>query len=502
MIHALLAAVVAWSTPQVLSNGAIALGPELAVAPSGAAMAVWDHESGPDCAQSPASLTCAHIVEYAERPAGAVWNYPREIARPGIGARPQVALNDAGRAVVIWVHDIGRDRVVQATYRTSAVDGFPNPSDLSAAVLEVRSHHVALDSVGNAAVAWAERHATTFAVAAEMRSAARGVWGAPVVLSRDAVADGPALAATPQSDVYAVWIERAQAYVAHGDLRRGTWDAPVALSGSGGESAGQPLIATDTSGDVVAAWWSLDSPRGQRVVRAAYKVAGQDWRVQDIGPGTAQDVAIAPTGTAAVAAAGSNGELWAAVRPAEGPWSAPQRIAARGIDSRIALSGRDDAVVVSRQPPDLMASLRPVSAQTWQPLERLSGGDASAVRVGLDRDGNAVAVWNVKSGDALPVYTSSLRATAWLPTLANLRRPSIAGRPRVGRALTCRRGDWSGTIPIRYASTWLRNGRARAHGTTYRVRPNDVGSRLACRVSASNPAGLRTATSVAVRARA
>src|SRR5262249_15686546 len=120
----------AWSEPLTLSDLPISPGPELAINSTGSALTVWDGELGPDCAQSPASLTCMHIVEVAARGPSGAWGAPDRIARPGIGARPKVALNDTGRAGVIWVHDIGRDRVVQATYRPGASQPFPNPSDL------------------------------------------------------------------------------------------------------------------------------------------------------------------------------------------------------------------------------------------------------------------------------------------------------------------------------------------------------------------------------------
>ena len=163
------AAAPSWTEPHVLSDTGRALGPEFAMNASGAAIAVWDSETGSDCAQTPASLTCIHTVEAVGRDhSSAVWDSPVPIARPGIGDRPTVAMNDAGRAAIIWVHDIGRDRVVQATYRVGPTAAFPNPNDLSAAVLEVRSHHVALDAAGNAVVVWAERHVDTFEVAAEV----------------------------------------------------------------------------------------------------------------------------------------------------------------------------------------------------------------------------------------------------------------------------------------------------------------------------------------------
>ena len=87
------------------------------------------------------------------------------------------------------------------------------------------------------------------------------------------------------------------------------------------------------------------------------------------------------------------------------------------------------------------------------------------------------------------------------PTLANLVRPSIRGRPRVGATLTCLRGHWSGAPPIRYAYGWLLNAHPipAARRRTYRIRRRDAGSRLACRVAASSGSRARTATSRAVR---
>jgi hypothetical protein len=100
--------------------------------------------------------------------------------------------------------------------------------------------------------------------------------------------------------------------------------------------------------------------------------------------------------------------------------------------------------------------------------------------------------------------SASARIVVAAPALENLVRPSIRGRPRVGATLTCLRGRWSGTPPIRYAYGWLRNAR-RIPGVrrpTYRIRPRDAGSHLACRVVASSGSRSRTATSRAVRVKA
>jgi hypothetical protein len=502
MMHALLSAVVAaagWSTPQVLSNGSIALGPELSMTPSGSAIAVWDHESGPDCAQSPGSLTCAHIVEFSERPSPLGWSYPVDLARPGIGARPHVALNGAGRAAVIWVHDIGRDRVVQATYRTATNERFPNPNDLSAAVLEVREHEVGLDAAGNAAVVWAERHDKDFDVAGEIRSVQNGTWGAPVVLSTANATAGPSLAVTPAGEAFAIWLEGTSVLVARGDLEQGRWDAPVTLGSDAGSGA---AIAVNSAGDALAVWTLV----GASGIEAALRPSGGTWHTEDAhvdnGPAAATagpSVTLAPDG-AAVAVWVASAMARYAWRSPDGTWSRPLPIAAAdSAEPRVAIDPLDDAIATWLQGGRLVAAARPAAAGAWQPVEELSGADVSGPEVALDAAGRGVAVWNLAQGDSLPVMTSTFPAAGWTPTLANTRRPAIRGRPRVGRTLTCTRGDWAGTIPIGYAFTWLRNGRVRARGVTYRVRSADSGTQLACRVAATNVARTAVATSPTVR---
>jgi hypothetical protein len=468
---------------------------------SGAALAVWDGEQGPDCAQAPASLTCIHIVEVAARDgSNGSWGEPDRIARPGIGARPTVALNDAGRAAVLWVHDIGRDRVVQATYRTGPAASFPNPSDLSAAVLEVRSHHIALDGAGNAVAVWAERHAGDFDVAGVIRSVASGTWGAPVVLSTSNVRAGPNLAVTPAGEAFAIWIEGTSVLTARGDLTRGLWDPPVTLSGNGGAQA---AVAVNPAGDAVAVWGLYDRPGIETAVRPAAGAWAAPQVVSDISPfnaGAGPDVGFAADGTVVAVWVGG-ASLRSSVRSRDGSWSRPVEVgAADSGDPRVSVDPQGNAVAVWQHRARLLTALRPAAAGGWQPPEQLSGAEASVPRVALDAAGNGVVVWNWRNGELLPVMTADLPA-AWRPTLVNARRPSIQGRARVGRTLTCARGEWAGTVPISYAYGWLRNGRRRAGGTTYRVKAGDVGARLACRVAATNAAGSRAATSAAVRVR-
>jgi hypothetical protein len=127
------------------------------------------------------------------------------------------------------------------------------------------------------------------------------------------------------------------------------------------------------------------------------------------------------------------------------------------------------------------------------------------VATAIDPAGNGVAVWPSRAADGSP--NESLQAAIldaggpMLHALRLLAAPTISGTPRVGRALTCAPGRWSGATPIGFAYRWLRESRRIGTSSKYRVRRGDGGHRLACRVTATNEFGSITAMSRAVRVR-
>ena len=500
-----------WSSPATISSGGIALAPEVATNATGGAVAVWDQETGPDCATSPASLSCIHNVETAYRSrSGVPWDSGHVIARPGVGARPQAAINDGGDAALVWVHDIGTYRVVQATLRRGLNGDFPNPNDLSDSVLEVRSHHIALDAAGDAVAVWAQRPADVFEVHAEIRRASLGYWGSATLLSSRPVNGGPALAVTPAGEAFVAWIEDGAVKVVHGSLASATWDAPLTLT-DGGDAEGNPVIAADDAGDAVVAWQWRSQPRALTIVRAAFRPAHGAW-------GEAADLATVGLGfehdpRVAIDSAGNAAAVWpedAALRSSDRPiasgvWSHPVAVMRTAVgDPQLAMDAHGDAVAIwiDATTNGLDSSVRPAAAGAWQPVAHVATAAASDPRLGIDDAGNAAAVWNAPSGSTVDVHASDLAAD-WQPTLANTRRPAITGSPRVGRTLVCNRGAWEGTLPISYAYSWRRNGVTLRGATrsSYRVRRRDAGAPLVCRVAATNPARTLAVASRPVRIR-
>jgi hypothetical protein len=475
-----------WGAPIQLSSGDRALGPELAVSPAGDAAAVWDQEVGPDCANSPASLTCAHIVELTTRKRGtSAWQSPVELARPGIGDRPRVAIDDAGDAVVAWVHDVGRDRVLQAAFRSRAVSAWPEANDISEPSLGVPDFRIGLGGDGDAVAAWVERTATGTALRVATRSVASGGWGAARTLSRPGgnVAGGPSLALTQGGVVVVVWIEGGAVWEIDGLIRSGYWANPSQVSsGESGVAFGTPDVAFDqVTGDIVAVWASRTASGDCCGVQTAFysnslrvweqhAVAG-DLRLPfdspQVGAGNRNAIAVWVSGFGIESAARAQ---------ATRVWSGPTLVSARSstmADPDVALDSRGNAVVVWMNGKNdvVQAAIRPGASGKWQRSVDVSESGSSNPRVSMDATGDAVGVWNRRSEQRVVVESSDL--TGGGPVLAGLTvpkravtrarvrfsvRPTPWASPLAGDPIW-RFGDGKSATGTRVAHAYARTGR-------------------------------------------
>ena len=461
----------AWQAPVRLSPTDRTLGPELGVNPAGDAVVVWDHEQGADCPTQPASLSCIHIVEAATRPRGAsAWQTPVEVSRPGIGAAPKVALDPSGAAAIVWIHDIGQDRVLQATIRPAGAQSWPNANDLSGSPLEIRNHDVGMDAGGNAVAVWAQRDVDRFYVVGDLRPAAGGVWFAPVALSSlsSNATSGPSLALVPSGAALVAWIDGGAVRVAGGQAATGTWDQALtpATGGSGADT--DVAVALNSAGDALLAWSWRRSATGPAIVQAAFRPAGGNW-------GAAFDLGTAGTGRshvqAAVNQAGGAAVVWldgttlrgAGRARSTGTWSAAAAIATNVADSggRIAMNASGNAVAVwaNKATGAIRAALR-AAGGAWRPPVRVSSPSSSAARVALDGSSRAVAVWNRTNAEVVLTETADLVPNG--PLVTSITAPTNS---RVGAtvrfAVTAR--AWA--APLAGAPLWRFGDGRSANGT-------------------------------------
>jgi len=459
-----------WHAAVRLSTSDRALSPELALNAAGAAAVVWDHEQGGDCPTQPASLSCIHIVEAATRPAGSgAWQPPIEVARPGIGALPRAAIDPAGDIAIVWVHDIGQDRVLQATIRPAGALTWPNANDLSGSPLQIKNHDVALDANGNAAAIWAQRDSTTFYVVGDLRPAAGGAWLAPVALSglsADATS-GPVLASVPNGDVLVAWIDSGALRVAHGNASTGIWDAALTPAGGGVGTDTDVDVALNPAGDAVAAWSWRRAAAGVNIVQAAFRPAGGNWgAVTDLGTSGAGRSHV----QAAVNDAGSVAAVWldgtslkasGRSRPT-GTWSAPATVATNvaPAGARLAMNPAGNAVVVwpNATTGAIRAALRPAGG-AWQPPVRIGGPSSFEPRDALDGTSRAVAVWNRASSQIVLTESAELAPTG--PVLAGVQVPA---RAKVGNTKTFSVSSRAWAAPVVGLPLWRFGDRKSASG--------------------------------------
>jgi hypothetical protein len=200
----------------------------------------------------------------------------------------------------------------------------------------------------------------------------------------------------------------------------GSWNAPQNLQGSESELVVnddlRPVLALNGSGDAVVVWSRFGEVGGNDdLVQAAVRSgAGGSWTgAQELfvgggvhDPGAAIDPAGDAVAVWQVCSKVCPGAVWAAVRPAGGSWSAPQRLTAPGeyaSTPRVALDRAGDAVAVWTAVGSaglgslVRAAVRTAAAGAWSAPETLSAaGPGNAVdepQAAFDAAGDALAAW-------------------------------------------------------------------------------------------------------------
>ena len=184
-----------WSAAANLSApGQNAVAPAVAIDPAGEAVAVWQRFDG------------AHqIIQAAARPAGGRWSNPAHLSAAGRNAEaPSVALSSTGEAVVAWERFDGRVDRIQATTRPRGGRWTP-PRNLSAAHRSAHGARLAIDAAGLARVVWQASEANGTAVAEASRPPG-GSWSAPGSIAEGpAVRSEPAIALAGEGEGVVVW---------------------------------------------------------------------------------------------------------------------------------------------------------------------------------------------------------------------------------------------------------------------------------------------------------
>lgn len=329
-----------------------------------------------------AAWTSGRAVKSAElRAGGAGWTRPLVLHRTRAGARGvlpgylDLALNRGGRAVLAWeTADDDRDSVrarsrVQATVRRRS-GGWARTSTLAPRRGDAARPEVALDDQGRATVVWSQGAGVRSQVLTTSR-AARGPWGEVRALSRSSRTGIPRVAFLPGGRLAVVWdFARAGASgIAVRRWARGSgWSGPEALRGP--RSVGWLDAGIDRDGRVTAAWAG-----GRGALRSATVDSSGRWTRERVAPRGSVfsdlELAVNRRGDALLAWVSADGgahPLQVAYRRSRATWSGVRNLTVRGDawGPALALATRGRATVVWSQGP-AAESVRRVRARYFTP---------------------------------------------------------------------------------------------------------------------------------------
>jgi PKD domain len=375
--------------------------PRVTIDPLGNAVAVWLRLEGGN-----------RIVQAATRPAGGAFGSAVDVSDSDEDAMdPRVALSPSGDVVVAWLQWDGGDTTVQASL-WPAGGSFGPPVALSPSAPSADSPEVAIDAAGTAIVVWTRFDGADVLAEAAVRPAGGSFppTPAPEALS-DPGGDAscPQIAIDPAGEATVVWCRSDGANdVVQAATRPagGSFEPAVDVSASDG-MASAPDVGVDAAGTATAVWDAIDGSR--LVVQAATRLAGGDFsRPVDLsadGDAIGAKIAVSPDGDAVVAWRGHDGAdtiVEAATRPVGGSFGPPVDLSAPGGDAReprVAIDDEGSALVV------------------W---ERFDGAESFAQASYLDAAGPRLTGLSVPATGIAgePVSVSAAALDVWSPPVS------------------------------------------------------------------------------------
>ena len=291
-----------WTIPEPIEfqNIGDAISPQIAVNPSGNAIAVWkqhdgsyysvysnvyDRETGWGVSEPIENLDEGHINEaqVAIDPSGngvAVWEYHQGTTRriyanvydtetgwgnsqiiEGAGSSsfyPQVSCDPSGNAIAVWHQYSGSAyRIVSNIYTPGSGWGTAEPIDSGDQDLSYRAE-VGFDGFGNAIAVWQQNNGAGWNIHSNIYTKGEG-WGTPQLIEDmdTGYAEFPKVGVDPSGDALVVWQQDTGPSYGIGanryDKETGWGDAEY-ISPDITPSSSYPDIGVDSSGNGVAVW--------------------------------------------------------------------------------------------------------------------------------------------------------------------------------------------------------------------------------------------------------
>jgi len=285
--------------------------------------------------------------------AGSTWGIPVQISAanaPADAAAPDVAVDAAGNAVVVWTQGNGQVNdydVWYAAYSSTAAT-WSSPVLVSDGVNSSYGVRVAVDANGEGIVAWQQEQGNGSVSNAPTdvwarRFSTTGAWGMAVRINtvpaaQAAVYGQIAVAMDSDGNGAALWVQgsiQAAMLVASGG-----WQPSQAIMSVPANLAYGPHLAFDAAGNAVAVWQEQDGVTAFGGANRFLRGAGWGTSVSFTDPAAGDvylpRVAIDGAGNATAVwyqvAPGSNAQVYTSRNPAGGSWGVPHTLSPTSTD--------------------------------------------------------------------------------------------------------------------------------------------------------------------------
>jgi hypothetical protein len=187
----------------------------------------------------------------------------------------RAAIDDAGNMLLAWVSFEGPEGATVRAERFVAAEGqWTASAALSVAETTIEPPQLAMNSRGDAVVAWRENADQTDRLIARRFSAATGAWDAPHEIDRALAISEPAIAFENQGDLVVSWNEHRDGHnnlrAARFSMHEGWSTAHVVASDVG--HLDPPILIAGSGGVATVLWRQEDSPDVW-----ASRSLGHDW---------------------------------------------------------------------------------------------------------------------------------------------------------------------------------------------------------------------------------
>ena len=311
-----------WGTPQLIENdnAGAAVDPQVGVDDAGNAIAVWSQSDG----------TRDNLMSNRFVP-GTGWGTAQVIETDNTGPaiKPQVSVDAAGNAVAVWLQWDSSDYNV-LTNRFVPGTGWGTAERIDSESRSGYTPDVAVDEAGNAIVVWAQADGTRNNIWANRYSPAFG-WGTAQLLETDnSTANGPRVVVDAAGNAIAVWAQGGDVWTNRFMPGNG-WGIAAAIDTY--DAIASPEIDGDANGNVIAIWSPFEGTTYS--IRAKVYVPEIGWataellETDDAGPALSPNVALDAMGNAVAIWQQSDGtrtDVWAARFVVGVGWGIPELV--------------------------------------------------------------------------------------------------------------------------------------------------------------------------------